>query len=286
MAQAFQTGLPPPPPAPGPGACSCVNRAFEVHTPQLTGQQPLGSSPLRLSQEIRKGLWKLVLPERREKENDRVLDENMGGIYPNSWSSSISKDSSPLLLPLSPCGSSRTVSWFVFNLTQACANWCFRGFNRQYVDSMLWYWRFCQIWKELPNHRNMNICAVVYECRVSLNTFVSSGGPGILPFGIDFVLSSGGYFAGAWRFHHIILFLNLHVRPWEVCCFNPYFANEKSSGRLKLAGITQLADSIAGILNCSALKPMFWTSALCNWESESCWPASFLFCPCYSHSKP
>lgn len=34
-------------------------------------------------------MWKLVLPERREKENDGVLEENIGGMYPNSGSNSI-----------------------------------------------------------------------------------------------------------------------------------------------------------------------------------------------------
>lgn len=42
---------------------------------------------------------------------------DMGGIYPNSWSSSISKDSSSLLLPLSPCGS-KAVQWAGLFLTR------------------------------------------------------------------------------------------------------------------------------------------------------------------------
>lgn len=96
VAQAFQTDLPPL--APSPAVCSCVNRLLKLmHQP--TGQQPLGSSPQPASQEIRKGMWKLALPERREKENNEVIDENTGEIDPNSSSNSTSRigDCSSLL---------------------------------------------------------------------------------------------------------------------------------------------------------------------------------------------
>ncbi|KAK2508907.1 hypothetical protein MC885_005402 [Smutsia gigantea] len=71
------TGVPPTPPLPPlPTPHSDVQlcqQASEVHSHQLTGQWPLGSSPQPLSREMRKRMWKLALPERREKNTDGMV---------------------------------------------------------------------------------------------------------------------------------------------------------------------------------------------------------------------
>ena len=153
VAWAFQTGLPATHP------CSPLAVSVGFCSPHTPAPGSISSTFVTGNPERHVGSWHCL---RGEKENDGVLDENMGEMYPNSWSSSISSiwDCFSWLSRL--LAQINTRSWLVFNRTQICANQCFCG-------RMLVMLVVLQDLEELLNRQHMNKpCSGECECRYLL----------------------------------------------------------------------------------------------------------------------